>query len=295
LDALGNWSSVTTDGSTQTRTANQQNEITSISGQTTPGYDANGNMTTDQNGHTLIYDAWNALVQVKNGSTVLETYGYDALNRRITENPGTVRDLYYSMLWQVLEEDVSGGMQDQYVWSPVYVDALVERDTPTQRMYVEQDADFNVTALVDTSGNVQERYVYDPYGAVTILAANWTTRSGSSYGWIYLHQGGRFDNATGLYGFRNRDYSPTLGRWLQNDPIGYLRRKHEPLRLRGQPLTGLSKEAASSSISKANSLSKLLLSVHNPPQQQSIICLRLANFPNRQTGFRSTALSTVIR
>jgi RHS repeat-associated protein len=88
-------------------------------------------------------------------------------------------------------------------------------------MYVQQDADFNVTALVDTSGSVQERYIYDPYGAVSILAANWTTRSSSSYGWIYLHQGGRFDNATGLYGFRNRDFSPTLGRWLQNDPIGY--------------------------------------------------------------------------
>src|SRR5207247_1593395 len=42
FDALGNWSSVTTDGSTQTRTANAQNEITSISGQTTPAYDANG-------------------------------------------------------------------------------------------------------------------------------------------------------------------------------------------------------------------------------------------------------------
>src|SRR5439155_5019976 len=37
FDALGNWTSVVTDGTnTQTRTANQQNEITSISGQTTP-------------------------------------------------------------------------------------------------------------------------------------------------------------------------------------------------------------------------------------------------------------------
>jgi YD repeat-containing protein len=96
FDALGNWTSVVTDGNTQTRTANQQNEITSISGQTTPGYDANGNTTTDQNGNTLIYDAWNRLIQVKNGSTVLQTYGYDGLNRRTTENPGTLRDLFYS-------------------------------------------------------------------------------------------------------------------------------------------------------------------------------------------------------
>jgi len=46
FDVLGNWTSTLTDGTTQqTRTANQQNEITSISGQTTPGYDANGNRT----------------------------------------------------------------------------------------------------------------------------------------------------------------------------------------------------------------------------------------------------------
>jgi hypothetical protein len=50
-DAAGNFSSVTTDSNTQTRTQNAQNEITSISGQTTPAYDANGNLTTDQLGH----------------------------------------------------------------------------------------------------------------------------------------------------------------------------------------------------------------------------------------------------
>jgi RHS repeat-associated protein len=88
-------------------------------------------------------------------------------------------------------------------------------------MYVEQDANFNVTALVDTSGNVQERYIYDPYGSMTILAANWTTRGSSSYSWVYGHQGGRLDNATGLYAFRNRDYSPNLGRWMENDPSGF--------------------------------------------------------------------------
>jgi RHS repeat-associated protein len=221
FDALGNWSNVTTDGTTQTRTANQQNEITSISGLTAPGYDANGNTTRDQAGNTLIFDAWNRLVQVKNGITVLQTYAYDGLNRRISENPGTLRDLYYDSSWQLLEEDVTGSMQDQYVWSPVYIDALIERDTPTQRMYVQQDANFNVMALVDTSGNVQERYVYDPYGLVIILAPNWTTRASSSYGWVYGYQGGRLDNATGLYVFRNRDYSPTLGRWMQIDPAGY--------------------------------------------------------------------------
>src|SRR5206468_3055294 len=77
LDALGNWTSVTTDGSTQNRTANQQNEITSISGQTTPAFDANGNMTGDQAGKTLVVDAWNRLVAYKSGSTILVSYAVD--------------------------------------------------------------------------------------------------------------------------------------------------------------------------------------------------------------------------
>src|SRR5262249_20557 len=128
FDALGNWSSVTTDGSTQTRTANRQNEITSISGQTTPGYDGNGNTTTDQSGNTLVYDAWNRLVAYKNGSTTLVAHQYDGLNRRVVENAGTATDLYYSSRWQVLEERVSGTVKTQYVWSPVYVHALVVRD-----------------------------------------------------------------------------------------------------------------------------------------------------------------------
>jgi RHS repeat-associated protein len=221
FDALGNWSSVNTDASNQTRTANQQNEITSISGQTTPGYDANGNTTTDQNGKTLVYDAWNRLVAYKNGATVLEAYSYDALNRRIKENPGTLRDIFFSKGWQVLEEDVAGSMADQYVWSSVYIDALVERDTPTLRMYVQQNANFDVTSLLDTSGNVQERYISDPYGSFTVLTSTWTIRGTSNYGWVIFHQGGRYDFATGLFAFRRRDYSPTLGRWMENDPIGF--------------------------------------------------------------------------
>ena len=78
---MGNFSSITTNGNTQTRTHNQQNEITSISSLTTPTYDANGNMTGDQTGKMLVYDAWNRLVQYKNGSTVLLTYTFDALGR----------------------------------------------------------------------------------------------------------------------------------------------------------------------------------------------------------------------
>jgi YD repeat-containing protein len=66
-DALGNFTSVTTNGSTQTRTSNQQNEIPSISGAGAVTYDANGNLTADGSGNTFVYDAWNRLVLQRPG------------------------------------------------------------------------------------------------------------------------------------------------------------------------------------------------------------------------------------
>jgi len=124
---------------------------------------------------------------------------------------------------------VGGNTTVQYVWSPVYVDALVLRDrdsdgdgTLDERLWVVQDANFNVTAVVDGSGEVVERYVYDPFGQATVLDAEWNVRSGgSAYDWLYLHQGGRYDVTSGLYHFRFRDYSPTLGRWTSLDPLSY--------------------------------------------------------------------------
>jgi uncharacterized protein (TIGR03067 family) len=112
------------------------------------------------------------------------------------EKGKTFLAIYFSAAWQVLEEDAAGSMQDQYVWSRAYIDAMVERDTPTQRLYVQQDANWNITALVDTSASVQERYIYDPFGVFTVLAPNWGARGTSAFNWVYLHQGGKYDNNT---------------------------------------------------------------------------------------------------
>src|SRR5262245_33442804 len=81
------------------------------------------------------------------------------------------------------------------------------------------DTSWNVTALVNTSGVVVERYVYDPYGRATTLAPDWSPRTSSQFAWVYLHQGGRYDAAADLYHFRNRDYLPSLMRWLNQDPM----------------------------------------------------------------------------
>ena len=228
-DAVGNWDSVTTNSTTQTRSANKQNEITAVSGSNTPTYDSNGNLTTDENNYRFVYDAWNKVVQVKNSSNVvIVAYGRDALHRHVTDTVGsTVTDRFFSTDWQLLETKTGSNTVTRNVWSPVYVDGLVLRDRDTdsngtldERLYALQDANWNTTALVNTSGTVQERYTYTPFGQVTFRDSSGSTLSGSAKDWVFLHQGGE-RIAAGDYEFRNRDYSPSLGRWLSNDPLGF--------------------------------------------------------------------------
>ena len=244
LDALGNWAGNTVDGVTTTRTNDAQNRVTTVTtpatggGNTTAtlGYDKNGNTLTDESGQQYVYDAWDRLVAVKNSAgTILAAYTYDAQGRRVTETHGSATTaLYYDDNWQVVEERQAGQTTAQYVWDPNGTDQLIERDdqpnaqgTFTRRLYAEQDADGNVTSLTDASGTVVERYAYDPYGAVTVLNPDGTVRgdgtaASSQYGWVVLHQGLRLDLTTGTYANRFREDDPALGRFLQQDPAGYV-------------------------------------------------------------------------
>ncbi len=228
-DATGNWDSVTNNGVTQTRGANKQNEITSVSGATTPTYDNNGNLTKDENNYRFVWDAWNRQVKIKNSlDTVIATNSYDALNRKIkVVTNATTTDRLFSSNWQLLEEKVGSNTKTRNVWSSVYVDAMVSRDRDTdangtldERLYALQDANFNVTAIANTSGTIQERYTETPFGVTTFRNSSGTAIGSSTKDWVFLHQGGQAD-IVGNLDFRNRVLSPTLGRWLSNDPLGF--------------------------------------------------------------------------
>jgi len=194
---------------------------------------------------------------------------YDALGRRVKKhmdsaapaNPGgidTYVHMYYTTGWQLIETretDVEATAPDtvvpmhQFVWSARYIDSPILRDDFTAygvmdgRIYYLTDANFNVTALVDEveldSWQVVERYMYDPYGAVTVLDGgpgdpdNPATEPGgegdtewdadpngvSDHLNPILYCGYYRDLETGLYHVRNRSYHPHLGRWVQRDPL----------------------------------------------------------------------------
>jgi RHS repeat-associated protein len=266
LDQLGNWAGFfdgVYDGgeevetTSQTRTHNGANEITAFttSGWIDPSHDAAGNMTeipqpTDPtlSSYLLSYDAWNRLVEVKDGTSTVLKMRYDGLGRRIARiaivpgggrGGGTIdvpTDYYYNEQWQLLEERYNGDVDPraQYVWHPYYIDALAVRywDSDTDgsyggtnegAQYYCQDANYNVTAVTNSLGTVLERYNYTPYGEVTFLDQIFAPLStqASAIGNTHLYTGRERDPETGLQLNRHRYYASHLGRWLTRDPIGY--------------------------------------------------------------------------
>src|SRR5690606_21234991 len=106
-------------------------------------------------------------------------------------------------------------------------DDLVCRDRDTtgngildERLYALQDTNWNVVALADPAGTVQERFAFSAYGTPLFLSAGFVSIDGSSFEWDVLYCGYRIDPG-GLYYVRNRFLHSRLGNWITRDPIGY--------------------------------------------------------------------------
>ena len=240
LDGVGNWNTLvsSTNGTstTQTRSANAENQYSTISGGGghTPLYDSDGNTTKNELGNAFRFDAWNRMV------SVTDTFGFATIEN-MTYLPGdtasasdlchaTVTDSYYSISQQVVEDDAvqtinCGGCCFQttttstYAWGEDYVNDLIERDQSSTRVYAQHDANWDITSLVNanSSPGVLERFEYDPYGTRTVLNASTWAATTDSQAWVYSFQGGRLDPISGLIHFGARDLSTTLGRWMQED------------------------------------------------------------------------------
>ncbi|MGC8559284.1 MAG: RHS repeat-associated core domain-containing protein [Phycisphaerae bacterium] len=96
------------------------------------------------------------------------------------------------------------------------------------RLYFTQDADWNTTAVIGYDSTTQtwgvvQRYVYSPYGSITVLNSDWSTPAAGTQPLVNnLYQGMTLDAVTGLCYDRARDYLPSLGRWIEQDPAQFI-------------------------------------------------------------------------
>jgi RHS repeat-associated protein len=75
------------------------------------------------------------------------------------------------------------------------------------------DALGSTIALADSTGSIQTSYTYDPYGAVT--------QTGQANSNSLQFTGRESDGTTGLDYLRARYYSPGMGRFISQDPLGF--------------------------------------------------------------------------
>jgi RHS repeat-associated protein len=172
-------------------------------------YDANGNLISS-GGTSYTYDAENRLILTSTGVQIV----YDALGRTIqTTSPSTTPTRFLYDGDQLAEEfDASGTVLRRYVHGPGADDPLLWYEGPglTGLRSLQVDHQGSVVSVADSGGNLIGLNSYDEYG---IPAATNIGR--------FQYTGQAWIPELGMYYYKARIYSPTLGRFLQTDPIGY--------------------------------------------------------------------------
>jgi RHS repeat-associated protein len=91
----------------------------------------------------------------------------------------------------------------------------------TTKLFFFQDNAGNTSHLSDEAGNLKEFYTYSGFGEPKFYSPTGTPSSASTQGTKHLFQGELWIQAAGLTDHRNRHALPTMGVFLQPDPIGF--------------------------------------------------------------------------
>jgi RHS repeat-associated protein len=183
-------------------------------------YDANGNTLSDPSGKSYTWDFENRLTQAVVPGTNAGTtnFKYDPFGRRIQKSGplGTTNYLYdgVDITSNVIEElDSSGNVLARYAQNLDMDQPLAEYRSGTISYY-DQDAINTVTSLTNSSAAVANGYTFDSFGRPTSSTGALTNP--------FQYAGRDFDPETGLNYYRARYFDPTSGRFISEDPIGFL-------------------------------------------------------------------------
>jgi RHS repeat-associated protein len=154
-------------------------------------------------------------------------FQYDALGRRVARSGTGGSVVYVQMNQQTIADYPVGGAATtptfRYVYAS-YIDEPVVRKTAGTGgtlVYFHRNHQYSITAVTTSAGAIAERYAYSAYGQPTILDASASVLSSSAINNRYTYTGREWDATLGVHHFRARWMSPSAGRFLGRDPIGF--------------------------------------------------------------------------
>jgi RHS repeat-associated protein len=146
------------------------------------------------------------------GPSLTVSYKYDALGRRIEQTSnGAVTKFVYNGASVIADLDGSGNTLARYTLGPRIDEIMAVRRSGNTYYYL-QDAVNSVVRVLDASRTTVNSYAYLSWGE--IRAQSGTLANRFTYTGRELNTDGRT-----VY-YRARTYSPMLGRFGQEDPLG---------------------------------------------------------------------------
>jgi RHS repeat-associated protein len=188
-------------------TANGLNQYTA-SGAIVPTYDSKGNLTSAGT-TTYAYSSENMLLSASSGTSASLAYDPALRLYEVTAGASTTR-FAYDGLDQIAEYDGSNALLRRHVHGPGVDDPIVwyEGSGTTDRRFLGSDERGSIVSVSDGSGTMFALNSYDEYGI-----------PGAANAGRFQYTGQAWLPELGMYHYKARIYSPTLGRFLQTDPI----------------------------------------------------------------------------
>jgi RHS repeat-associated protein len=202
-------------------TYNSDNQVVSSTSGESFVYDDNGNLTErtlpGAGRITLGYNPDNQLVNYTSEPTKL-SFTYDALGNRIRKASGSsitkyIVDPNRSLPGVLAESDASGKITAYYVYGL----GLISKITGSSAYFYQYDGLGSTVAITDKDGKVLNQYAYDDFGN---LATNSTESLTNPF--KYVGKFGVMTDLPDLLYMRARYYSPSIGRFINKDPIQIL-------------------------------------------------------------------------
>ena len=147
------------------------------------------------------------------GGTIAARYTYDPLDRRIgIQDNGIQTWVVWDSPQPYADFNGSGTLQERYLYGPAVDEVLARTDSVGTTSWYLTDREGSIRNLADSSGTVTGTITYDGFGKV-LSSSGAVDRFG--------YTGREYDPTTGLQYNRERYYDAALGRWTQEDKIGF--------------------------------------------------------------------------